>query len=141
MIKIRKLQIDDFEGYTNLIESSISKINYERFLQNILNENHIIVVLLDGDEIIGSGTLIIEHKMTYGGCKMGHIENIFVSKNHRKKGHGETIVKYLIDYSNESGCYRVDLNCNSELQNFYEKNNFKCNCICMNIYFKNNFKN
>ncbi len=34
--------------------------------------------------MIGTGTIFIEEKLTYGGCRMGHIEDIFVHKNHRR---------------------------------------------------------
>ena len=97
------------------------------------------MVIEIGSNIIGSGTLSIEPKLTYGGCKMGHIENILVHPHNRKNGYGEQLVHKLLEYAKENGCYRVDLNCTSELEHFYEKNGFKQKHICMNVYFKENF--
>ena len=54
--------------------------------------------------------------------------------------YGEKLVKKLLDVAKEKKCYRVDLNCNKELDHFYEKNGFGINNICMNVYFKENFK-
>ena len=70
---------------------------------------------------------------------MGHIENIFVDSNYRKMGFGEKIVNELLIRSENKKCYRVDLNCDSELENFYKKMNLKQKHICMNIYFEKNF--
>ena len=71
---------------------------------------------------------------------MGHIENILIDKKFRSKGYGQMIVNKLLNIAKESGCYRVDLNCNSELEKFYKKNNFNQKYLCMNIYFNENFK-
>ena len=89
--------------------------------------------------IIGSGTLFIEKKMTYGGCNMGHIEKIFINKENRGNGYGELLVKELIQIAKKKNCYRVDLNCTSELERFYQKNGFEQKHVCMNLYFKENF--
>ena len=136
---IRNIHHNDYEHYKKLINSNITKEAYENFIDNVLGDHHIILVIEIGSNIIGSGTLSIEPKLTYGGCKMGHIENIFVHPAHRKKGYGEQLVHKLLEYAKENGCYRVDLNCTSELEHFYEKNGFKQKHICMNVYFKENF--
>ena len=70
---------------------------------------------------------------------MGHIENILINENYRKRGYGEQIVRKLLELCKSKKCYRVDLNCNSELENFYKKNGFEKKHICMNVYFKENF--
>lgn len=77
--------------------------------------------------------------MTYGGCKMGHIENIIVDGAFRHNGYGEKIVNELLSIAKEKRCYRVDLNCTEELKSFYQKNNFEKKHICMNVYFRENF--
>ena len=48
------------------------------------------------NNIIGSGTILIEEKLTYGGCKMGHLENIIINKKYRGKGYGEKLIKELL---------------------------------------------
>ena len=75
---IRKIEFSDFLNYKTHINSNISKEFFENFVNNILNENHHILVLEYDNIIVGRGTLLIEEKMTYGGCKMGHIENILI---------------------------------------------------------------
>lgn len=140
-MKYNNLSAEHYLQYTNLINSNITKEYFNNFITNVLNDNHIIIILEDENEnIIGTGTILIEEKLTYGGCKMGHIENILIDEKYRGKGYGEKIVNKLLEICREKKCYRVDLNCSSELENFYKKNSFEKKYLCMNIYFKENFK-
>ena len=135
------LSTSHYTQYKKLINSDITKEYFTDFVNTTLNENHIIIVLEDEQKnAIGSGTLLTEQKLTYGGCKMGHIENVLIDEKFRGKGHGERLVEELLNLAKSCGCYRVDLNCNSELENFYEKNGFQKKHICMNLYFKENFR-
>lgn len=139
-MKFNNLSENHYLQYKNLINSNITEDFFNNFINNILNDKHIIIVLEDENEkLIGTGTVLIEEKLTYGGCKMGHIENILIHENYRKKGYGEQIVNKLLDLCNNKQCYRVDINCTSELENFYKKNGFNKKYICMNVYFKENF--
>lgn len=129
-----------YEQYITIINSSVTKDYFNNYIDNILNNNHQIIIIEDNEHnLIGSGTIFIEEKLTHGGCKMGHIENVLIDENYRGNGYGELLVKYLLEICKENKCYRVDLNCNSELEEFYQKNNFEKKHLCMNIYFKENF--
>lgn len=139
-MNIRPIFVSDYNQYIKLINTSITEDDFKTFLNNVLGKLHIIYVMEINNNIIGTGTLFIEKKLTYGGCKMGHIENILICKNFRGNGYGENIIKKLLEYAKENNCYRVDLNCTSELESFYNKNNFTKENICMNIYFKENYK-
>jgi len=136
---IKNIHHNDYEQYIKLINSNITREAYDKFIDNVLNERHQIIVLEIDGNLIGTGTLLIEPKLTYGGCKMGHIENVLITEKHRGSGYGELLVKNLLEIANEKKCYRADLNCTSELENFYKKNGFKQKHICMNVYFKENF--
>lgn len=136
----RKIQLNDYLQYCKLINSTISQEKYNNFLQNILNDKHIILVVEKDNNLIGTGTLLIEEKMTYGGCKMGHIENVLVDENYRGYNIGINLVNELLDISKSGGCYRTELNCSEELIKFYEKNNLYKHQVSMSIFFKENFK-
>ena len=139
-MNIRPINNNDYEKYIQLINISISKSSFDDFINNVLSDLHIIYVLEKNNNIIGTGTLYIEKKLTYNISKMGHIENIFIDKNHRGNGYGEKIVNNLLEYAKNKKCYRVDLTCIEELIPFYSKNNFKTKNVSMNILFKENFK-
>ena len=139
-IIFRNIVKSDYNDYKKLINTDISKEKYEHFIDNILGDYHQIIVLEFENKLIGTGTLLIEDKLTYGGCKMGHIENLLIHENYRGNGYGELLVKKLSDTANNMKCYRVDLTCNVELENFYKKNNFNTNSVSMSLFFKENFK-
>lgn len=136
---IRNLLLTDYNNYKELIDSNISFEYYTNFITNILGTNHVILVIEENDKLIGTGTLLIEEKMTYGGCKMGHIENIFIDEKLRGKNLGYKLINELITLAKKS-CYRIELNCNEDLIKFYEKNNFYKHQIAMCLYIKENFK-
>tara|TARA_Y100000310_G_scaffold306388_1_gene347484 strand:- start:196 stop:606 length:411 start_codon:yes stop_codon:yes gene_type:complete len=135
-MKIRNLKLDDYSQYLRLIDSSISNDNFNSFVNDTLNEQHVVLVVInEKDIIIGSGTLLIEEKLTHNGCRMGHIENILISPEHRGLGLGEKLVKKLLKIAKEKSCYRTDLNCDAELEDFYSKSGFKKNQISMSVYY------
>ena len=137
---IRELNINDYTNYTSHINSTITETSYTHFINNILNENHHIVVIEYESRIIASGTLLIEHKMTYGGCKMGHIENILVDECMRGKKFGSMIVNYLTTIAKENNCYRIDLTCVPELKKFYKTNGFINENISFTMLIPENYK-
>lgn len=58
-----------YTQYKELINSTINKEYFDNFINTILNDNHIIMVMEDEKEkLIGTGTILIEEKLTYGGA-------------------------------------------------------------------------
>jgi len=143
---IRQIKDNDYEEYITLINSPISKKDFLNFIHYVLNKHHLIYVLIinndgDNEHIIGTGTLLIEPKMTYGICFTSHIENILINDEYRGQHYGSKLVKFLLNVSKKLNCYRTDLICTKELEYFYEKNDFKTNKLSnMTIYFPSNFK-
>jgi len=136
---IRKIVKGDYFQFIKLINTNISEEEFTTFLST-MNNQHIIVVYEKNNDIIGSGTLLIEPKLTYGISYLGHIENILVHENHRNCGIGKNIVKYLIDYAKNNSCYRIDLACEEKLIKFYQDVGFNKQIVCMSMINKENFK-
>ena len=128
-----------YADYVKLINSTVTLGEFNEFVDHILGENHHILVVEKDNVLIGTGTIFMERKLTYGGCKMGHIENILIDESHRGNGYGELLVNELLKIGHESGCYRVDLNCSTELEDFYKKSGFSQKQIGMNVLFAENF--
>jgi len=133
-IIIRKLQKDDLrKGFLSTLDSlrKTSDINIEdakKIFEKInSNPDHIIVVAIIDGKIVGSTTLLIETKFIHNGGKVGHIEDVVVDKNHQRKGIGEKIIKYLLKYAKDMGCYKTILDCAEDVKPFYEKLGFKHN--------------
>jgi GNAT superfamily N-acetyltransferase len=138
---IRELSKNDYDQFIELINTKITKKDFELFLTNNLQlGQHIILVYEMNNKIIGTGTILIETKLTYNISYLGHIENIFVSEEYRNKGIGKEIVKCLCKYANEKKCYRIDLACEEQLIPFYKRLGFDKQIYCMSMLNKDNFK-
>lgn len=137
---IRKIDINDYKDFINLIKTNITFDQFSNFLKFTLSDKHIIIVIEVEKKIIGTGTLIIEPKLTYNISYMGHIENILVHENYRGKGLGKLIVNYLSNYAKEYGCYRIDLTCEDRLEDFYKNLGFEIKQLGMTMLIKENFK-
>ena len=85
--------------------------------------------------IVGSGTIIIEPKIIRNGKSVGHIEDIVVDEKCRAMGISKRIMENLFSFANEHNCYKVILDCNPRLSDFYEKLGFEKHGIQMSKYF------
>lgn len=120
---------------TTYIETSLFLKNIERISEI---GSIIIGVITDSSnniEIIASGTIIIEPKIIRGGKNVGHIEDIVVTKHMRNKGISSKIINMLKLFARENNCYKVILDCDDELKNFYIKNGFHIKGVEMSHYF------
>ena len=125
MEKIRYINTRDYhKQYIKLLnqlsETNFTYDQFEEFIKYKTNNLHIKVIEID-DKIIATGTLVVENKLIHGINKTGHIEDIIVDKEYRKKGYGMIIIKHLIELAKEINCYKVILNCKDELVGFYDK--------------------
>lgn len=142
MHTIRNLEVEDYEkGYLNLLEN-LTVVEPENITQNMfcqfvkqLNINHVVYVIEHENQIIGSGTVLIEQKIIHGCGKVAHIEDIVVSPLHTGKQLGSFIIQALVNYAKEQKCYKVILDCNESLIKFYNKNGFEKKGLEMGLYF------
>ena len=137
---IRNITCNDYYSFTTLININISIDIFKLFINNLNLNRHIIVIYEKDNEIVGTGSLLIEPKLTYNISYLGHIENIFVKENYRNKGIGKEIVNFLINYAKEKLCYRIDLACEDKLINYYKSLGFDKKINCMTMLNKENFK-
>ena len=137
---IRHIDYIDYNQFVNLINININKDTFDLFISNLNPNRHIIVLYEKDNEVIGTGSLLIEPKLTYNISYLGHIENIFVDEKYRNKGIGKQIVDHLVNYAREKLCYRIDLACEDSLIKFYKELGFNKQLICMSMLIEENFK-
>ena len=129
---IRELRKEDlWNGFLTTLDSlrqasDIDQNKAEEIFEKInSNPDHVIVVAeLDG-KIVGSTTLLIETKFIHGGGLVGHIEDVVVDKNFQGQKIGEKIMKCLLEFAKNRGCYKTILDCTDDVKPFYEKLGFK----------------
>src|SRR4051812_43392052 len=52
------------------------------------------VVAVEEEQVIGTASLILEHKFLHRGGTIGHIEDVAVHPAHEGKGVGKSVVRY-----------------------------------------------
>ena len=130
---IRKLELDDYEEYLNLLSqlTVVGKVNKEKFKQrfNEINNNPNLYIYVISDEevnnLIACGTVYIEPKFIHNCSKLAHIEDIVVNEKYRGKKYGLCIIQHLVSIAKTKGCYKVILACKEKNILFYEKCGFK----------------
>jgi glucosamine-phosphate N-acetyltransferase len=85
--------------------------------------------------IIAAGTIIYEPKIIHGCKPVGHIEDIVVDVKYRSNGIATKIVKELVHLAKINNCYKVTLDCKTDLIPLYERAGFENYGNQMSIYF------
>ena len=129
---IRKLQKEDVSSDSDFIRilSQLSMSDRDGLGLNFLwseyerQSNTHVIVVVDNDLVIGTGSIFIEQKFLRGGGIVGHIEDVVVDKESRKTGVGRMIISHLVDIAKSSRCYKVILNCSDDNVAFYDRCGF-----------------
>ena len=122
---IRQLRKSDFESYLTLINEfrpiglDINKEKFEEIYDNIF-KNSIIYVLTLNNEIIGSSKLIIEQKFIHKLAKYGHIEDVIIKEEYRRRGYGTQIINHIVNYCKNKNFFKITLTCKEKLIPFYK---------------------
>ncbi|MBI3842272.1 MAG: GNAT family N-acetyltransferase [Thaumarchaeota archaeon] len=131
-LKIRELEERDlFNGFLESLDtlrkaSDIDKKKAKQILKRIRSlPNHKIYVAISDSKVVGAATIFIEPKFIHRGGYVGHIEDVVVRKEYQGKGIGEKLVRKLLEYAQNSGCYKTILDCKDEVKPFYERLGFK----------------
>jgi len=136
---IRKLNKNDFKEYNLLLNhfrpTTFTENNFIKTLESMEKQNSDIWVIdLDG-RLIGTGTILYEHKFIHNISKIGHIEDICINTNYRGKGFGQLLINYLIEEVKTNMCYKVTLYCEEGLEKFYKSAELEKKGIQMSKYF------
>ena len=91
-----------------------------------------LVALDEKVDVVGYGSIFIE-RLIRGG-KMGHIEDIAVHPDFRKKGIGKLLINALYKIAQENKCYKVSLVCKEHNLSFYQKCDFVIDGISLSKF-------
>jgi glucosamine-phosphate N-acetyltransferase len=141
MENIREIEENDFEkGYMNLINyftrypEPIPFNIFKETLIKIQQSRSKIFVIEENGRIVATLTCMIEQKL-HNNCKrVGHIEDLVVEEQSRKKGYASILLQKAIDYGKDENCYKIVLQTNQPNIGFYEKNGFNQKGIEMTKY-------
>jgi glucosamine-phosphate N-acetyltransferase len=129
---IRELRKEDlWNGFLTTLDSlrqasDIDRNKADEIFEKInSNPDHIVVIAEVDGKIVGTTTLLIEPKFIHKGGLVGHIEDVVVDKNFQGQKIGEKIMKYILEYAKNRGCYKTILDSTDDVKPFYEKLGFK----------------
>ena len=90
----------------------------KQILLSFLNaENSYSIVVLQLDQIIGFGSIILYHRVR--GGKTAIIEDIVIKQKFRNLGIGKQLIEKLIIFAKKNGCYKIILEANEQSKAFY----------------------
>ena len=131
-VKIRDIVESDIDnGFLESLDSLRKasdldkKIGKDILRKIIANPDHVIHVAEIDGRIVGSTTLLVEQKFIHNGGRVGHIEDVVVSKEYEGRGLGIKLVSSLLEKAKVMNCYKTILDCSDELIPFYERIGFK----------------
>ena len=143
IVDIKTLELNE-TNYNEIINlyNNFNKINKKildfknlKSLIERLPKNHNIFLYLINNIIVGGITLIIEEKIIHSGGKVGHIEDFVVLDIYRNKGIGSLLYNYVKILCEQNKCYKMILDCNLILENYYIKKGFVKKGSYMTYYF------
>eukprot|EP00418_Pyrodinium_bahamense_P065028 CAMPEP_0179088966 /NCGR_PEP_ID=MMETSP0796-20121207/40508_1 /TAXON_ID=73915 /ORGANISM="Pyrodinium bahamense, Strain pbaha01" /LENGTH=145 /DNA_ID=CAMNT_0020786505 /DNA_START=36 /DNA_END=470 /DNA_ORIENTATION=- len=129
--ELRRLRRDDHrKGYVSLLaqltdvgdltEACFVKV-FDRREQQADVYRTLVIEHLASRQTVATGSLVVEAKFIHGGSLVGHVEDIVVDKEHRKKGLARELMNALAKEAQVLGCYKVILDCEADNVAFYEK--------------------
>lgn len=135
------LQTDYSSKYFDLLAqlTSSPKLTQEQFNQfiELLGPKHQVFVIVntESNQLVGTGSIFIESKLTHGGSKVAHIEDIVTDSSFRSQGLGQMLINYLVQIAKEAKCYKIILDCSDHNIPFYTKCGFEQKGFQMAKYF------
>ena len=142
--QVRELTKNDLDSNLGFLETlsnlaevgNLSQEKVEEVLEIINAQgSRVFIAVNDEGQIMGSLTLMLEQKFLREGKLAGHIEDLVTRKGYEGMGIASALMKKAIEIAQESGCYKLILDCQDELTSFYKKFDFEKKETCMKMYF------
>jgi len=139
MIEIKKLTKEILNSTTGLFQTleslteapELSKEKTLEIFEKISKNNITIFVAIKENQIIGTISVIIEQKFIHLGRTVSHIEDVSINKNFQKQGISRKLIETAIKFSKTQNSYKIILDCDEKLENFYNKFEFQKQGIMM----------
>lgn len=114
--------------------SKCDKITDPMFIE-FVNRSNVYLYVNERLEILGAITALYERKIIHNGGVVCHIEDFVVDERHRGKKIGEQLLTHVINDAQTKKCYKIILDCSTDMKSYYEKYKFTHKNIQMSYYF------
>jgi len=120
------------ETDTSSIPHNERQVLYERANANA----KVFVCVNEKRQVVGTAKLLIECKLHHGGAAVGHLEDVVVHEEWRRRGIGRLLVRRVMEEASrpENNIYKVILECSDDLARFYTNSGFRRLGCEMGVY-------
>lgn len=138
-LTINEISINDYNENLYKLFNQLSPTNeftksdFEKYLKRISNNNQKILIVKLNNNIIATISYFIEEKILRNFSKACHIEDVITDEKYRGFGIAKFMLNHVKNIAKNNNCYKIILNCNNLLSEYYLKQNFKKNGIMMEI--------
>ncbi|KAI9788874.1 MAG: Glucosamine-phosphate N-acetyltransferase-like protein [Peltula sp. TS41687] len=145
---LRPLQRTDFHaGFLDVLRvlTTVGDVTEERWNERYEwmskrnadgHGDYFVLIIWDGQKVVGTGTLMVERKFIHDLGLVGHIEDIAVAKDQQGKKLGLRMIQALDYVAEKVGCYKSILDCSEANEGFYVKCGFKRAGVEMAHYYE-----
>lgn len=137
LVETRLEVLREVFGIDDDMDLSGSEESNRKYYQQYLGSGeHIACLVFDAGDFMGCGALCLHNEMPSpenktGKC--GHLMNIYVRSQYRRRGIGEQIVRWLIEQAKEQGVAKITLDTTALGQPLYESIGFRTHSDCMHM--------
>ncbi len=139
-----ELLLEDELGQTRESKSASLDGNYIKAFHKIDSDlNQYLMVVENGDEIIGTCHLMIMPSLTFMGSTRMQIEAVRVIQKYRGQKIGEWMMQKAMEYGKSKGASIIQLTTNKQrtsAKHFYENLGFKASHEGMKLYLDKNYE-
>ena len=135
---VRMLADDPLGQLREDYREPLPALYYQAFERIDRDENNELVVVMDGDDLIGVLQLTFIPYLTYRGGIRAQIEGVRIHKTRRGQKIGETLFRWAIERARERGAHLLQLTSDKKRPDairFYEKLGFKASHEGMKLHF------
>lgn len=79
----------------------------EKLKHNLFTDNNIILKAIIDNKIIGIA-ILYKTFLTYSGGKGLFLETLYIHSEFRSKGHGTSLIKYVVDFAKKNNFLRIE---------------------------------
>lgn len=126
---IRSLRGPDIDrGFLDVIRSfrpfDLSREEAGAILRERIRNGLLTVVAEYSERIIGTASLLVDHKFINNGGRVAIVEDVIVLPEFQGMGVGGRLVTALVEEAQRLGCYKICLYCSDDLVQYYERLGF-----------------
>jgi ribosomal protein S18 acetylase RimI-like enzyme len=137
MFQIRQCRAEHFDAVVQLLrqlwpERPLDLASLQAvFDKAIVSESQVYLCAIEGEAVVGFGSLTIKNNLWHEGY-LGHIDELIVESAFRGRGIGTQLLDKLLDAAQRRGCRRVELDSafhRKQAHEFYARQGFESRAL------------